>query len=170
MLGLDLGTKRIGVATSDRSGTLASPLLVLARSGDRRRDHEAIRKLVEDEEAEAVIVGLPLSLDGSVGRAAEGAIAEAAEIASVVGVPVDTYDERLTTVTADRDLMALRMRAEARRRVVDKVAAAVMLQSWLDGRSRREQSPVPPSSVPPSSGHPSSPHPSSASSTEGSRS
>ena len=164
MHGLDLGTKRIGVATSDRSGTLASPLVVLSRSGDRRRDHEVIRRLVEDEEAEAVIVGLPLSLDGSVGRAAEGAIAEAAEIASVVGVPVDTYDERLTTVTADRDLMALRMRAEARRRVVDKVAAAVMLQSWLDSRSRREQSPL----------HPSSPHPGSASSTtssaEGSRS
>ncbi len=58
--------------TSDRSGTLASPLVVLARSGDRRRDHEAIRKLVEDEEAEAVIVGLPLSLDGSVGRGRGG--------------------------------------------------------------------------------------------------
>jgi putative Holliday junction resolvase len=151
VLGLDLGTKRIGVATSDRSGALASPLVVLSRSGDRRRDHEAIRKLVEDEEAEAVVVGLPLSLDGSVGKAAEGAIAEAAEIASVVGVPVDTYDERLTTVTADRDLMALRMRAEARRRVVDKVAAAVMLQSWLDSRdshARREESPASPSTSP----------------------
>ena len=89
-----------GVPMRLRSGTLASPLVVLSRSGDRRRDHEAIRKLVEDEEAEAVIVGLPLSLDGSVGRASEGAIAEAAEIASVVGVPVDTYDERLTTVFA----------------------------------------------------------------------
>ena len=72
MLGLDLGTKRIGVAISDRSGTLASPLVVLPRSGDRRRDHEAIRKLVEDEEAEAVVVGLPLSLDGSVGRGRRG--------------------------------------------------------------------------------------------------
>ncbi len=81
-----------------------------------------------------------------------------------MGVPVDTYDERLTTVTADRDLMALRMRAEARRRVVDKVAAAVMLQSWLDGRSRREQSPLHPSS----SSHP-PPRPP-TSSTEGSRS
>jgi putative Holliday junction resolvase len=141
VLGLDLGTKRIGVATSDRSGTLASPLVVLHRSGDRRRDHEAIRKLVVEEEAAAVVVGLPLSLDGSMGPAAQGAVAEAAEIASVVGVPVDTYDERLSTVTADRDLMALRMRAEARRRVVDKVAAAVMLQSWLDHRAGQATSP-----------------------------
>jgi putative Holliday junction resolvase len=134
VLGLDLGSKRIGVATSDRSGTLASPLTVLVRTGDRRRDHEAIRRLVAEEEAEAVIVGLPLSMDGTMGTAARGAIAEAAEIASVVDVPVDTYDERLTTVTADRDLRALNKRGPARRQVVDKVAAAVMLQSWLDGR------------------------------------
>ena len=136
VLGLDLGTRRIGVAVSDLSGTLASPLTVLQRGKRRQEDHDRIRALVEEEEAERVVVGLPLSMDGSVGRAAEGAIAEAAEIASVVGVPVETYDERLTTVTADRDLMALRMRAEARRRVVDKVAAAVMLQSWLDRRDR----------------------------------
>ena len=69
MLGLDLGSKRIGVAVSDRSGTLASPLRGPARSGDRRRT-TAIRELVEEEEAEAVVVGLPLSLDGTVGRAA----------------------------------------------------------------------------------------------------
>jgi putative Holliday junction resolvase len=134
VLGLDLGSKRIGVAVSDRSGTLASPLTVVQRSGRRSDDHERLRRLVVEEEAERVVVGLPLSLDGSVGRAAEGAIAEAGQLASVVGVPVETYDERLTTVTADRNLMEVRMRAEARRRIVDKVAAAVMLQAWLDGR------------------------------------
>jgi putative Holliday junction resolvase len=139
VLALDLGTRRIGVAVSDRSGTLATPLTVLQRSGDRARDHRAIRDLVVEEEAERVIVGLPLSLDGSVGPAAQGAIAEAEALASVVGVPVETFDERLTTVSADRDLMALRMRAEARRRVVDKVAAAVMLQTWLDGPGRRHR-------------------------------
>ena len=136
VLGLDLGTRRIGVAVSDRSGTLASPLTVLVRTGDRRRDHEAIRRLVVEEEAERVVVGLPLSLDGTVGRAARGAIAEADEMASVVGVPVETFDERLTTVSAERDLRQLQMRAEARRRVIDKVAAAVILQSWLDARAR----------------------------------
>jgi putative holliday junction resolvase len=134
-LGLDLGSRRIGVAVSDRSGTVASPLTVVHRSGSHAADHERIRALVAEEEAERVVVGLPLSLDGSAGPAAQAATAEAAELASVVGVPVDTFDERLTTVTAERALMEQRMRAEARRRVVDKVAAAVMLQAWLDRRA-----------------------------------
>jgi len=133
-LGLDLGAKRIGVAVSDRSGTIASPLTVVTRSGTVATDHLAIARLVEEEDAELVVVGLPLSLDGTIGPAARGAIAEAEALASVLPVPVETYDERLTTVTAERSLMEQRMRAEARRRVVDKVAAAVMLQSWLDGR------------------------------------
>jgi putative Holliday junction resolvase len=137
-LGLDLGSKRIGVAVSDRSGTIATPLLVLARSRRRDDDHRRIAELVVEEEAEVVVVGLPLSLSGEAGPAARAAIAEADQIATVVGVPVETYDERLTTVTADRALMEARMRAEARRRLVDKVAAAVMLQSWLDARSARQ--------------------------------
>jgi putative Holliday junction resolvase len=136
VLALDLGSKRIGVAVSDRSRTIASPLTVLSRTGSRRRDHERIRQLVVDEEAERIVVGLPLSLDGSMGPAARGAAAEAQELSSVVSVPVETFDERLTTVSADRMLLERGLRADARRRVVDKMAAAVMLQSWLDGRAR----------------------------------
>ena len=139
MLGIDLGTKRIGVAVSDRSGTIATPLTVLARSGDFERDHQRIRDLVVEEEAERVIVGLPLSLDGTVGPAARAAIAEAGAMASVVGVPVETFDERLTTVSAESVLREQRRRAEARRRVIDKVAAAVMLQTWLDSPQRGER-------------------------------
>jgi putative Holliday junction resolvase len=138
VLGIDLGSKRIGIAVSDRSGTIASPLLVLPRAGRPADDHRRIAALVAEEEAERVVVGLPLSLSGELGPAARGAIAEAEELATVVGVPVETYDERLTTVTADRALMEFKMRAQARRRVVDKVAAAVMLQSWLDSRPARE--------------------------------
>lgn len=138
VLGLDLGAKRIGVAVSDRSGTIASPLTVLQRTGDRTADHRAIARLVTEEEVERVVVGLPLSLDGSMGPAAQAAHAEAEEIGSVLDVPVETFDERLTTVTAERSMMQARMRAQARRRVVDKVAAAVMLQTWLDGRSVRD--------------------------------
>ena len=132
MLGLDLGSKRVGVAVSDRSGTIASPFTVLQRTGSLRKDHEAIARLVAEEECERVVVGLPLSLDGSLGRAAKSAIDEAERLATVVGVPVETYDERLTTVSADRALIEAKMRADARRRVVDKVAAAVMLQAWID--------------------------------------
>ena len=132
VLALDLGTKRIGVAVSDSSGTIASPLVVLHRSGSVKRDHEAITKLVIDEEADIVVVGLPLNMNGSSGPAAQAAIGEAAALATVVGVPVVTFDERRTTVTADQAMMEANMRAQARRRIVDKIAAAVMLQNWLD--------------------------------------
>ena len=136
-LGLDLGSKRIGVAVGDRTGTIASPLLVLQRSGSPRRDHEAIAKLVTEEEADVVVVGLPFNMNGSLGPAAHAAIAEATELATVVDVPVVTFDERRTTVTADQAMMETRMRAEARRRIVDKIAAAVMLQNWLDSGGPR---------------------------------
>lgn len=134
VLGLDLGSRRIGVAVSDRSGTIASPLTVLTRGRTQSEDHRRVAELVAEEEAEAVVVGLPLNMDGSEGRAAESARSECARLATVVSVPVVLHDERLTTVEADRMLIEGRMRAEARRRIVDKVAAAVMLQSWLDSR------------------------------------
>lgn len=133
-LGIDLGTKRIGVAVSDRTGTIASPLTVLQRSGSVRRDHDAIARLVAEEEAEVVVVGLPLNMDGTAGPAAKAAVHEAEALATVVGVPVVTFDERRTTVAADAAMMEARMRAQARRRIVDKVAAAVMLQYWLESR------------------------------------
>ena len=133
-LGLDLGTKRIGVATSDTSGLIASPLTVLERTGDRARDHRAIASLVVEEEATVVVVGLPVSLSGQIGPAAQNVFSEIREMASVVKVPIETYDERLSSVTANEMLMERKMKAQARRRVVDKVAAAVMLQSWLDHR------------------------------------
>jgi len=136
-LGLDLGSKRVGVAIGDRTGTIASPLQVLHRSGSVRRDHEAIATLVIHEEAVIVVVGLPLNMNGSSGPAAQAAIDEAAALATVVGVPVVTFDERRTTVTADQAMMEANMRAQARRKIVDKIAAAVMLQNWLDaGRPR----------------------------------
>lgn len=132
VVGIDLGSKRIGVALSDPTGTLASPYVVLQRRGDRALDHQAIAAIVEEAEAARVVVGLPLSLDGTMGPAARAAAAEVEEMAAALPVPVETFDERLTTVTADKGMMELRMKADARRRVVDKVAAAVMLQAWLD--------------------------------------
>jgi len=133
VLALDLGSKRIGVAVSDAGGTLASPRTVLLRSGDVARDHHRIAAMVDEEEARAVLVGLPLSLDGSDGAAATAARAEAAALAAVLAVPVVLHDERLTTVTAHRLLAARGLDSRARRKVVDQAAAAVMLQAWLDG-------------------------------------
>jgi putative Holliday junction resolvase len=136
VLALDLGSKRIGVAISDRSGTIASPLTVLQRSGKPSIDHERIRALVVEEEAERVVVGLPVSMNGTLGPAAKAAIKETEALATVVGVPVETFDERLTTVSGDRMLAERGMRAQDRRKVIDKVAAAIILQTWLDGQPR----------------------------------
>ena len=138
VIGIDLGSKRIGVAVSDSDRALALPSTVIQRSGDRARDHRAIAAIVEEYEAAQVVVGLPLSLDGSMGPAAQAASDEAEELAAALPVPVELYDERFTTVTADRSLMEMKMKADARRRVVDKVAAAVMLQSWLEAHRERE--------------------------------
>jgi putative Holliday junction resolvase len=137
VIGLDPGSKRIGVAVSDDERRVATPIEVLARSGDASRDHRAIAALVAEWEANLVVVGLPLSLSGARGRAAQDVLAEVESLRATLPVPVETYDERLTTVTAERSLMEQRMRAEARRQVVDKVAAAVLLQAWLDAAGDR---------------------------------
>ena len=134
--GIDLGTRRIGVAVSDATGTLASPHTVVERSGDVAADHRRLAEIVSEVGAERVVVGLPLSLGGGAGAAARSAAAEAEALAGVVGVPVETYDERLTTVTAQRALRSGGTRAKAQRGVIDKAAAAVLLQAWLDGRPR----------------------------------
>jgi putative Holliday junction resolvase len=140
VVGIDLGERRVGVAVSDSDGTLASPYVVIERSGDAGRDHEEIARLVTEVGASTVVVGLPLSLNGTVGPAARAARAEANRIAEVVGVPVETHDERLTSVSAGRSLAQSGLRRGARRQArgsVDKVAAAIMLQSWLDSHVRR---------------------------------
>lgn len=132
MLALDLGSRRIGVALSDPSGTLASPYQVLLRSGDPAEDHRAIANIVEEVGAELIVVGLPLSLSGHEGPAAQNARAEADVLATAVTVPVELHDERLTTVAADRSMQRAGRSGKARRKVVDQAAATVLLQSWLD--------------------------------------
>jgi len=131
VLALDLGSRRIGVAISDPTGTIASPHSVIERSGEVEEDHAAIAALVAEEAVDRVVVGLPVSMGGAMGPAARAATAEAEALATVLAVPVETFDERLTTVAADRLLLAGRVRGGARRRVVDKIAAAVILQGWL---------------------------------------
>jgi putative Holliday junction resolvase len=132
VLGLDLGTRRIGVAVSDGTGTLASPHCVLERGERRGDDHAAIAALVAELGAERVVVGLPLSLSGATGTAAQAAEEETAALAAMLAVPVESFDERLTTVAAHRSMAASGVKSRQRRKTVDAVAAAVMLQNWLD--------------------------------------
>ena len=129
-LGLDLGNKRIGVAVS--AGSVATPVDTVHRCGDRPREHREIAELVAEWEAEIVVVGLPYNMDGSVGPMAKKYQSEAKALGDTLDVPVVLYDERLTTVSAERSLMEQNMNAEARRKVVDQLAAAVMLQAWLE--------------------------------------
>jgi putative Holliday junction resolvase len=132
VVGLDLGSRRIGVAVSDPAGILASPHEVVERGRSHADDHRRLAGIVEDLGAGKVVVGLPLSLDGSTGRAAQLVLDEVEELRAALPVPVELYDERFTTVTAHQNLMERKMKADARRRVVDKVAAAVLLQAWLE--------------------------------------
>ena len=136
-IGLDLGTRRIGVALSDSAGTMATPYDVLTRSGDRACDHGRIAELVAGAGAEIVVVGLPLSLDGSVGPAARGILDETDELRARLPVDVVAWDERLSTVEAQQRLRAAGVRGRKGRQVVDQVAATVILQSWLDAGQPR---------------------------------
>jgi putative Holliday junction resolvase len=142
VLGVDLGTRRIGLALSDPLGLVAGPLTVLERTGDPAADQDRIVQAAVEHQAVLIVVGLPLSLStGRAGPAARATLDEVAALERRAGaldppVPVETRDERLTTVAAQRSLATGGVRAKNRRALVDKVAAAVMLQSWLDGQPR----------------------------------
>ena len=119
---------------SDSGGVMAVPSTTVARTGDEVRDRAKVVEEIRDLGAERVVVGLPLSLDGSEGPAAAWARSEASALAAALPeVEVELYDERLTTVSAQRSLVAAGVKGKNRRRVVDQVAAAVLLQAWLDG-------------------------------------
>jgi putative holliday junction resolvase len=123
-VGIDLGSRRIGIAVADSAGTVALPRTSVERTGDADADRRRIVELVLAEEAVTVVVGLPLSLDGSAGPAADAAKEEAEALQVILdrhGVEVELFDERLTTVSAHRAL----------------AAGAVMLSAWLEsGRGR----------------------------------
>jgi putative Holliday junction resolvase len=136
-LGIDLGSRRIGVAVSDPAGTLASPYDTVERSGDVVRDHRRLLELAAEAEVERIVVGLPLSLDGTPGPAARNVLDEVETLRAATDLPVETYDERFSTVTADRLLREGGRKGKARRSVVDRTAAAVLLQAWLDRRAHQ---------------------------------
>lgn len=139
-IGIDLGTRRIGIAVSDSAGTMALPRTTVVRTGDAERDRRALVALIEAEEATTVVVGLPLSLDGTWGPAAAAASEEAEALRQLLGdrpVEVELFDERLTTVSAHQALSATGSRERQRRPVVDQAAAAVLLSAWLDARRGR---------------------------------
>jgi putative Holliday junction resolvase len=136
VLALDLGERRIGVAVSDPTGTVARPLTAIARAS-RREDFEAIAHLVDEYEAERVVVGLPLSLDGSEGPQARQTRRYAERLDQALEAPIEFWDERYSSVRATEILREKKgkRRRQQTRGDVDATAAAVFLQSYLDAQA-----------------------------------
>lgn len=138
VLGLDIGSVRVGVAVSDPSGRIASPLTVLdarALAGDAT----PLVRLAEDYESECLVVGLPLTLAGDEGPQAAEVRTAAVRLATAAGLPVEFADERLSSEEARRMMSASGMSEKEQRGSVDKVAAAIILQGWLDARRNGTQ-------------------------------
>lgn len=134
VLGLDIGAARVGVAVSDPAGAVASPVTVLdARA--LARDVRPLARIVEDYEAEALVVGLPVTLAGDEGPQAAEVRAVAERFGVALGLPVEYHDERLSSAEARRLMREAGMSEREQRGSVDKVAAAIVLQGWLDARS-----------------------------------
>lgn len=132
VLGLDVGDKRIGVALSDATGLIASPHSVYTRVG-YGPDARHFAALAQETKAELLVLGLPLNMDGSRGFQAEKVEAFAGKLKEA-GLAVEMIDERLTTVSAEHALIEGGMNRRERKGTVDAVAAALILQSWLDKR------------------------------------
>jgi len=131
LLGLDVGARRIGIAVSDPQGMIASPLRVL----DRKETTDPIGDIITEAqrlEVEGIIVGMPLTLRGEMGPAAQLMQEFIDKLRARSPVPVETIDERLTTKVAERDMIDAGMSREGRRETIDKVAAALILQRYLD--------------------------------------
>ena len=151
-LGVDVGTVRIGVASSDPDGILATPVETVRRERSGRHLRR-LRQLVEEYQAVEVIVGLPRTLADRAGTSAVDAIDVADRLAErIAPVPVRLADERLTTVTAQRNLREAGVRAKGQRAVVDQAAAVAILQGWLDQR-RAAHIEQPGESTPPEATH-----------------
>ncbi len=134
ILALDHGTRRIGVAVSDETKTIAQPLEYIP--AEPFADFLArLKKLLVEKEIDLVLIGLPRNMDGSYGPAAHKVEAFVAVLKTAITVPIKTWDERLTTAQANRILIQARVRRDKRKEKVDKMAAAILLQSYLDGKT-----------------------------------
>ncbi len=137
IMGLDFGQKRIGVAVSDPLGLIAQGVAVVSYEG-AADGLKKIATLCREYEAEKVVAGLPLNMDGSKGAAAKDAEDFAAALAKRTGLAVVLVDERLTTKVAERTLIAGNVRRKARKGVRDKLAAVLILESYLSSAKRKD--------------------------------
>jgi putative Holliday junction resolvase len=139
-LALDHGSKRIGAALSDETATIAQPLEFIPAE-PFARSLERIQQIVTGRQVREVLVGLPRNMNGTCGPAAESALQFTAALREVLGIPVKTWDERLTSVQANRFLIEAGVRRRQRKSKVDQTAAAILLQSYLDAGALRSGNP-----------------------------
>jgi len=135
ILCLDFGTKRIGVATSDELFLTAQSFSTIYRNS-LDKDIEEIKKIIKENEVGEIVIGLPLNMDGTHGPKAKETAEFALILSKAVDVPVKTWDERLSTVQAERTLLEADLSRGKRRKVVDRLAAQVILQGYLDLRKK----------------------------------
>lgn len=134
-MALDVGDVRIGIAVSDLMHIIANPLETYIRCGDIEKDAQNIVKLANSQDVELFVSGLPLNLKGEEGEQTAKTREFVAELSKFTEIPVEFLDERFTTISAERVLIQGNVRRENRKKVVDKVAATIILQNWLDGHS-----------------------------------
>ncbi len=134
VVGLDLGSKRIGIAVTDSAQRVATGAATLVRGPSHEEDHRSIAGVIEEYGAVGAVVGVPLSLSGGIGAAATAVLEEVEELRSVLDVVVETVDERLTTVAAAGSLRAAGRKARDQRNLIDQAAAAELLQTWVERR------------------------------------
>jgi len=140
ILGLDVGDKTIGVAVSDELGITANPVCVIQRSASIKKDISEVRRLAQDYTVEKIVVGMPLMLDGSVGVQAQKVQAFVEELRKRTTIPVEVWDERLTTSQVERVLIEMDQSRAKRKKQLDKLAAAIILQAYMDShRSTHEE-------------------------------
>ena len=137
VLGLDIGSRRIGVALSDPSGRIAMPLQSV-EARPRRDAARQIAALIAESEVERVVVGLPLELNGHEGGAVRLIRTFVAELSALTSVEIAEWDERMTSVAAERALIESKVRRVKRREVIDQVAATFILQGYLDASGCHE--------------------------------
>jgi putative Holliday junction resolvase len=138
VLGLDIGEKRIGIAVSDALRCTAQGLTVLNRS-TVADDIGVIKELIDASQVSEVVVGLPKNMDGSVGEGAQKVLSFVSKLEEALSVPIILWDERWTTVAATRMLLQADVTRKKRRKVVDKVAAVLILQGYLDSLDNPEE-------------------------------
>jgi putative Holliday junction resolvase len=136
VMALDVGGRRIGIALSDATRTLASPLTTL-RAEPRERAFAQIATLAARHEVAELVVGLPLTLNGEIGPQAQVVQRFVEELIRTVGLPVHMFDERLTTVAAERMMVDLGLKPEQRKARIDEVAASIILQDFLEMNRKR---------------------------------